>query len=84
MYSTLARLSLPYNSDSAKDSEISTALSYIALFLIHAARYFNICLRYPICFNGIKSCILRDQHRLYYLNPSKCTQSNLKQAVDML
>lgn len=48
MYSGLAKLSGRYTFESEKDIEIGTALTYIGLFLVHAAKYFNICLRYPV------------------------------------
>ena len=85
MYAGLAKLTGRYTFESEKDIEVGTALTYIGLFLVHTAKYFNICLRYPVCFNGSKSFIVRDQYRQYSLNPGKSsTQTSLKHAITMM
>lgn len=85
MFSELAKLSGRYTFDSEKDVKIGTALSYLGLFLVHAAKIFNVWLRYPIWFNGIKSYIIKDQYRQYSLHPSRnSTQTTLRYAITML
>ena len=76
IYSWLAKLQPPYSFDYDKDNEISTALSYIGLFMMYASKYFNIWLRNTIWFNGSKSYI--------YINSSKRENQPFNYALEAL
>ena len=85
MYRGLVRVSFPYSNETEKDIEIATALTYISYFVMHASKYLNVCLRYPMWItSGNKALILKDQYRIYWLNPSKTTASQFEQAFEML
>jgi hypothetical protein len=81
MYAGLAKLSFPYTPDSEKDIEIATAMTHIGYFIVHTSKYLNVWLRYPM---WLQTLILKDQYRIYCLNPSKTTSASFEKAVEML